>query len=44
MAAWLEDQKVPSLCPGQGNLVNKDKITINQLQVKTGIHRFSLSI
>ena len=22
-AAWLEDQKVPSLSPGQGNLVNK---------------------
>ena len=23
MAAWLEDQKVPSLSPGQDNLVNK---------------------
>ena len=23
VAAWLEDRKVPSLSPGQGNLVNK---------------------
>ena len=28
VAAWLEDWKVPSLSPGQGNLINQDVITI----------------
>ena len=31
MAAWLKDRKIPSLSLGQGNLVNKDVITIRYL-------------
>ena len=35
VAAWLEDQKVPSLSSGQGDLVIKDVITITFIRART---------
>ena len=40
VTAWLEDRKVPSLSPGQGNLVNKMWL---QLHIRVDLHSICFS-